>query len=25
VAALDELERPGTDRHFTVNELAVCR
>ncbi len=25
VAALDELERPGTDRHFTINELAVCR
>ena len=25
VAAVDELERPGTDRHFTINELAVCR
>jgi hypothetical protein len=25
VAALDELERPGTDRHFTVNQVAVCR
>ena len=25
VAAVDELERPGTDRHFTVNQLAVCR
>lgn len=23
VAAVDELERPGTDRHFTVNELAL--
>ncbi len=25
VAAVDELERPRTDPHFTINELAVCR